>query len=167
MSDMERHLPSPVNVRDRPTLVVSTDRGHRHQSIAGALRAAPDGSVITVLPGTYAENLILTKTVTITSGHSASVVIAPPNGRVVTMATVSATLRGLILRGADAECPVVDVPSGTLQIEGCLLVGAASAAVLIRRTGSAVISDCVLDNAVGSGLTAADSASGSLWRCEI
>ena len=167
MSDMERHLPSPVNVRDRPTLVVSTDRGHPHQSIAGALRAAPDGSVITVLPGTYAENLILTKTVTVTSGHIAGVVIAPPNGRVVTMATVSATLRGLTLRGADAECPVVDVPSGALQIEGCLLVGAASSAVLIRRSGTAVISDCVLDNTVGAGLTAADSASGSLWRCEI
>ena len=158
----------PAKVGDRPTLVVSTDRGHRHRSITGALRAAPDGSVITVLPGTYAENLILTKTVTITSGRGgAGVVIAPPNGRVVTMATISATLHGLTLRGADAECPVVDVPSGTLQIEGCMLVGAASAAVLIRRTGTAVISDCVLDNAVGAGLIAADSASGSLWRCEI
>jgi nitrous oxidase accessory protein NosD len=123
--------------------------------------------VITILPGTYAENLVLTKAVTITSGRGgAGVVIAPPNGRVVTMAAVSATLRGLTLRGADAECPVVDVPSGALQIEDCLLVGAASSAVLIRHAGTAMIIDCALDNAVGAGLIAA-GGSGLLLRCEI
>ena len=160
--------PAAAGERGRSAYVGCLERRRPRASIDRRGIAGGAGRLGDHGPAGTCANLILTKTVTITSGRGgAGVVIAPPNGRVVTMAVVSAMLRGLTLRGADAECPVVDVPSGNLQIENCLLVGAASSAVLIRHSGTAMIIDCALDNAVGAGLIAAEGGSGSLLRCEI
>ncbi|MBV9173621.1 MAG: hypothetical protein JOZ81_26455, partial [Chloroflexi bacterium] len=104
---------------------MSAESGDTHRSIAAALRAAPEGSVVTVRAGNYPENLVLTKAVTITTSNDrAEVVISPANGRAVIMATQRATLRGLTLRGGDETCPVIDVPTGRLAVEDCQVLGA-------------------------------------------
>jgi hypothetical protein len=149
-------------------LTVSAEAGADCRTVAAAVRAAADGAVITVRPGLYPENLVLTKPVTITSSDgAASAVIAPPNGRVLTMATGAAEVRGLILRATDDGCAGVDVPSGTLRLHGCHITGSASAAVLVRDLGAAVLTGCTIDNAFGAGLIVTARSDTSMSGCEI
>jgi Right handed beta helix region/ATPase family associated with various cellular activities (AAA)/AAA lid domain len=141
--------------------------GARYRTVTAALRAASHGAHIAVLPGHYAENLVLTKAVTISAPEgTASVVIAPPNGRVLTMATADAMVRGVTLRGADPVCSVVDVPTGTLQLADCHITGSGSAAVRAGEHGAAVLTGCAVENALGAGLVVSSRGT-SISRCDI
>jgi Holliday junction resolvasome RuvABC ATP-dependent DNA helicase subunit len=127
--------------------------GAGYRSIGEALRAAPTGSVISVRPGEYPENLVLTRDVTIRAETGpGSVVVAPPGGVVLLLAAGSATVRDVTLRASDPDAAAVDVPTGRLGIEHCEIVGAAYVAVRTRGSGTVAMTGCRVENTLGAGV---------------
>jgi Holliday junction resolvasome RuvABC ATP-dependent DNA helicase subunit/nitrous oxidase accessory protein NosD len=147
-------------------LTVSPRGGSAYRSITDALRAASSGSVISVWPGEYAENLVVTRPVTILAERGqGSVVVDPPTGRVFVLAADSATVKDITLRASDADSVAVDVPTGRLRLERCEIVGAAYAAVHTRGSGVLAMADCRVENTGGVGLILAAPGDTEVERC--
>ncbi|MFD9887827.1 right-handed parallel beta-helix repeat-containing protein [Amycolatopsis sp. NPDC059027] len=137
----------------RPVLSVSPEGPEGYRTITAALESARPGSVISVHPGRYRENLVITKVVTITAAEgSRSVELAPVRGSVVRVTSEAVQLSGLVLRGKDAELPTVDVPRGQAAMDDCEVVGSAWTAVLARESGSLAMRGCRVSNAAGAGI---------------
>lgn len=77
-----------------------------YSSLAAALEAAGDGDVLTVPAGTYRENLVLVRAVTLRGpdGARGSVRIAPADGVALTV-RASATVHDLHLEATDSASP--------------------------------------------------------------
>ncbi|MEV7773632.1 right-handed parallel beta-helix repeat-containing protein [Kitasatospora sp. NPDC086791] len=139
----------------RPVLTVCAEQREpgSYRTIGEALQAARSGAVISVRPGRYDENLVLTKVVSITAEDvRGSVRISPRRGSVVRVLTGAARLTGLVLQGQDDELPAVDVPRGRLVLRDCEVAGTAWAAVLTREQGELAMRDCRVVNPAGAGL---------------
>ncbi|MFE4451348.1 AAA family ATPase [Streptomyces sp. NPDC056796] len=122
-------------------------------TVAAALSAARPGSVVRVRPGRYDETLVVTKTVTIVADDPADPPeITPRDGSAVQVVADAVKLSGLVLRGADDDAPVVDVPRGQAELEGCTVHGNGWTALLARDTGSLAMRECRVTNARGAGL---------------
>ncbi|WEH42473.1 AAA family ATPase [Streptomyces sp. AM 2-1-1] len=122
-------------------------------TLAAALGAARPGSVVRVRPGRYDESLSITKMLTLIADDPASPPeIAPRDGSAVQVLAEAVKLSGLVLRGADEDAPVVDVPRGQAELENCTVHGNGWTALLARDTGSLAMRDCVVTNGRGAGL---------------
>jgi SpoVK/Ycf46/Vps4 family AAA+-type ATPase len=151
------------------TLTVSPDGQGGHRSIGAALEAAPDGATIVVHPGRYAESLVICRPVTITASElPGSVIVDPVAGPAMTMASGSATLRQLTLRGRDPEAAAVDVVGGTLTLERCEVAASARAAIDIHGPGAAVsMREGSVRNSTGNGVVIAAGGGGTFDRTTI
>ncbi|GAB3146454.1 hypothetical protein GCM10027290_28270 [Micromonospora sonneratiae] len=152
----------------RRVLEVSPTEPGCHRRITDALRAADNGSIVNVLPGEYAETLLLQAPVTITARDGrGSVLLAPPSGPALVMDTETATVNGLVIRGVDAGKPVVDVGTGRLRLDDCELRAEAAAGVFLRNSAALVMSDCRISNPTGAGLVAVENATATIERCTL
>lgn len=121
----------------RQVLTVGPDGSASFPTIGEALARARSGAVISVRPGTYTENLIVTTRVTIAAEEaSGSVEICPRRGIAVVFQGDAAMLTNLVLRGRDEELPVVDAQRGQAALDGCEVIGSAWAALVARGSGS-------------------------------
>ncbi|MGW2014582.1 right-handed parallel beta-helix repeat-containing protein [Streptomyces sp. NPDC001927] len=148
----------------RQLLTVGPEPGpERCATIGEALARARNGAVISVGPGTYAENLVVTVRVTIVAEQARGTVeIAPRDGVAVALRADSVMLTDLVIRGRDEELPVVDVPRGQLAMDGCEVSGAAWTAVLARGSGSVAIRDSRVSNPGGAGVVVTSSEESSV-----
>ncbi|WP_031069239.1 right-handed parallel beta-helix repeat-containing protein [Streptomyces sp. NRRL WC-3742] len=139
----------------RPVLTVCAERQEpgSYRTIGEAVQAARSGAVISVRPGRYEENLVLTKVVSITAEDvRGSVRISPRRGSVVQVLAEAVQLTGLILQGQDEDLPAVDVPRGQLALQDCEVVGNSWTAVLTRQQGELAMRGCRVVNTAGAGL---------------
>ncbi|MFB7054898.1 right-handed parallel beta-helix repeat-containing protein [Streptomyces vinaceus] len=147
----------------RQVLKVDPEAGPEHFATIGeALVRARNGAVISVRPGTYPENLVITTRVTIVAEQArGSVEITPREGLAVSLRADSVMLTDLVIRGRDGELPAVDVPRGQLAMDGCEITGSAWTAVLARGTGSLAIRGGRIGNPAGAGIvvTSAEESS--------
>ncbi|MEV7601204.1 right-handed parallel beta-helix repeat-containing protein [Kitasatospora sp. NPDC089797] len=124
-----------------------------YRTIGAALEAARSGAVISVRPGRYDENLVITKMVTITAEEApGSVRISPRRGAVVQVVAEAVQLTGLVLQGQDEELPTVDVPRGQAALQDCEVAGNSWTAVLTRQQGSLAMRGCRVVNPAGAGI---------------
>ncbi|MFD6426175.1 right-handed parallel beta-helix repeat-containing protein, partial [Streptomyces sp. NPDC060198] len=122
-------------------------------TLAAALDAARPGSVVRVRPGRYDESLSITKMVTLIADDPARPPeISPRDGSAVQVLAEAVKLSGLVLRGADEDAPVVDIPRGQAELESCAVHGNGWTALLARDAGSLAMRDCVVTNGRGAGL---------------
>ncbi|MFE7593984.1 right-handed parallel beta-helix repeat-containing protein [Kitasatospora sp. NPDC057512] len=146
----------------RPVLTVCAEQREpgSYRTIGEALQAAGSGAVISVRPGRYDENLVLTKAVGITAADvRGSVRISPRRGSVVQVLTEAVQLTGLVLQGQDDELPAVDVPRGRLTVRDCEVIGNAWTAVLTRGPGELVMRGSRVTNPAGAGLVETSTGS--------
>jgi SpoVK/Ycf46/Vps4 family AAA+-type ATPase len=152
----------------RQVLTVGPDRPDGCSTIGEALARARSGAVISVLPGTYAENLIIRTPVTIVAEQARGTVeIAPRRGAAVTLKSDAVMLTDLVLRGRDEELPVVEAPRGQVAMDGCEISGAAWTALLARGTGSLVLRDCRISNSAGAGVVVTSTVDSSVESCTL
>jgi SpoVK/Ycf46/Vps4 family AAA+-type ATPase len=152
----------------RQVLTVGPDRAGAHATIGEALAKARTGAVISVLPGTYAENLTITTRVTIVAEQARGTVeIAPRRGSAITLRSDAVMLTDLVLRGRDDELPVVEAPRGQVAMDGCEIAGSAWTAVLARGTGSLAMRHCRLSNPGGAGVVTTSTADSSIESCVL
>ncbi|MER5888155.1 right-handed parallel beta-helix repeat-containing protein [Streptomyces sp. NPDC001941] len=143
-------------------------RTGEYASLAAALEAAGDGDVLTVAPGTYRENLVLRRAITLRGpeGSAGSVRIAPTEGVPLTV-RASATLRDLHVEGQDAAAPALLVEDGTPELVDLRIVTRSAAGIEVRGAARPTVRGCTVDNPGGVGIGVLDGAGGVFEDCEV
>ncbi|MEU7023512.1 right-handed parallel beta-helix repeat-containing protein [Streptomyces sp. NPDC046203] len=147
----------------RQVLTVGPDSADGLSTIGEALARARSGAVLSVLPGTYPENLTITTPVTIVAAQARGTVeIAPRRGTALTLKADAVMLTDLVLRGRDEELPAVDAPRGQVAMDGCEITASSWTALLARGTGSLALRDCRVTNGTGAGVVVTSAAESSV-----
>ncbi|MFD6418550.1 right-handed parallel beta-helix repeat-containing protein [Streptomyces sp. NPDC060194] len=143
-------------------------RTGEYASLAAALEAAGDGDVLTVAPGTYRENLVITRAVTLRGpdGPDGTVRIAPVDGVAVTL-RASAVLQNLQLEGQDGASPALLVEDGTPEIAGVRIATRSAAGLEVRGGARPTVRRLVVDNPAGVGIAVLDGGGGLFEECEV
>ncbi|MFC0530922.1 right-handed parallel beta-helix repeat-containing protein [Phytohabitans kaempferiae] len=127
-----------------------------------------DGSVITVQAGTYTENLVLTKVVTIAAQDGPGTVrISPQSGIPVVLGAESAALSGLTITASDSDSPALALTAGQLSVSECELTASAWAAVFVRDQGSLTMRGSRVTNQVGAGVVVTSAVGSMLDDCRV
>ncbi|MEW1700553.1 right-handed parallel beta-helix repeat-containing protein [Streptomyces sp. NPDC093249] len=143
-------------------------RTGEYPSLAAALEAAGDGDVLTVAPGTYRENLVVLRAVTLRGpeGSVGSVRIAPPDGVPLTV-RASVTVRDLHIEGQDVAAPALLVEDGTPELLDLRIMTRSAAGIEVRGTARPTFRRCTVDNPAGIGIAVVDGAGGVFEECEV
>ncbi|MFC5721588.1 right-handed parallel beta-helix repeat-containing protein [Streptomyces gamaensis] len=143
-------------------------RTGEYDSLSAALEAAGDGDVLSVAPGTYRENLVLARAVTLrgTDGTRGVVRIAPADGVPVTV-RASAALEDLHIEGQDAASPALRIDCGAPELAGLRIVTRSSVGIEVRGGARPAVRRCAVDNAGGVGIAVLDGAGGLFEECEV
>ncbi|ALC26878.1 right-handed parallel beta-helix repeat-containing protein [Streptomyces sp. CFMR 7] len=148
--------------------VLSVGPGDRFSTIGEALAVARTGALISVRPGTYAENLVIHTRVTLTAAEGRGTVeIRPRSGSVVALRADAVMISELTLRGGDSELPAVDVRRGQAAFDGCEIVGAAWTAMLAGGTGSLALRNCRVSNPQGAGIVVTSTTPTTVESCTL
>ncbi|MFI9009980.1 right-handed parallel beta-helix repeat-containing protein [Actinosynnema sp. NPDC053489] len=138
---------------NRQLLVVDRNRPDAYPTIGAALSNARDGAMISVLPGRYDENLVLTRVVTLTAEEGPGTVeVRATTGSAVVVDAEAVRLTGLVITGAATDAPALDARRGEVAMDGCHVAGSSWAAVLARGRGRVSLRGCTLTAAGGAGL---------------
>ncbi|ARP73498.1 sporulation protein [Streptomyces sp. MUSC 125] len=143
-------------------------RTGEYASLAAALEAAADGDVLTIAPGTYRENLVVQRAVTLRGpeGSPGSVRIAPLDG-VPLIVRASAMVQDLHVEGQDAAAPALLVEEGTPELTDLRIVTRSAAGVEVRGGARPTVRRCTVDNPAGVGIAVLDGAGGVFEECEV
>ncbi|MEU5434227.1 right-handed parallel beta-helix repeat-containing protein [Streptomyces sp. NPDC020719] len=143
-------------------------RTGEYASLAAALEAAADGDVLTVAPGTYRENLVLRRAITLRGpeGSAGSVRIAPADGVPLTV-RASATVLDLQLEGQDAAAPALLIEDGAPELCDLRVVTRSAVGIEVRGAARPTVRRCVVDNPGGVGIGVLDGAGGLFEECEV
>jgi Holliday junction resolvasome RuvABC ATP-dependent DNA helicase subunit len=147
-------------------IVVTQSTGVGCRTLAEAIAKAPEGSLITVRPGHYVENLVLTKIVTIAAEDGLGTVkVTAPSGVPVVLAAESAALSGLTIEATDSESPAVAFNIGQLSVTECDVSAASWAAVFVHEQASLTMRGSRVSNQVGAGIVVTSPVGSVLDDC--
>ncbi|MFJ8110940.1 right-handed parallel beta-helix repeat-containing protein [Streptomyces sp. NPDC096132] len=143
-------------------------RTGEYASLAAALEAAAEGDVLTIAPGTYRENLVVQRSVTLRGpeGSPGSVRIAPVDGVPLTV-RASAVVQDLHVEGQDAAAPAVLVEEGTPELLDMRIVTRSAAGIEVRGSARPTVRRCTVDNPAGIGIAVVDGGGGVFEECEV
>ena len=143
-------------------------RTGEYASLAAALEAAAEGDVLTVAPGTYRENLVVQRAVTLRGpeGSPGSVRIAPPDGVPLTV-RASAVVQDLHVEGQDTTAPALLVEEGTPELRDIRVVTRSAAGIEVRGGARPTVRRCTVDNPAGAGIAVLDGGGGVFEDCEV
>ncbi|MFE2987563.1 right-handed parallel beta-helix repeat-containing protein [Streptomyces sp. NPDC059262] len=143
-------------------------RTGEYASLAAALEAAGDGDVLTVASGTYRENLVVERAVTLRGpeGSPGSVRIAPIDGVPLTV-RASATVLDLHVEGQDSAAPALLVEEGAPELCDLRIVTRSAAGIEVRGGARPTVRRCTVDNPGGIGIAVLDSGGGVFEECEV
>lgn len=143
-------------------------RTGEYASLSAALEAAADGDVLTVAPGTYRENLVVHRAVTLRGpeGSVGSVRIAPADGVPLTV-RASAIIQDLHIEGQDSAAPALLVEDGTAEFTDLRIVTRSAAGIEVRGAARPTVRRCTVDNPAGVGIAVLDGAGGVFEECEV
>ncbi|MER5737407.1 right-handed parallel beta-helix repeat-containing protein [Streptomyces sp. NPDC002262] len=143
-------------------------RTGEYASLAAALEAAGDGDVLTVAPGTYRENLVITRAVTLRGPEDGAgpVRIAPPDGVPLTL-RASAVVQDLHVEGQDMAAPALLVEDGTPELLDLRIMTRSAAGIEVRGRARPTARRCTVDNPAGVGIATVDGAGGVFEECEV
>lgn len=143
-------------------------RTGEYASLTAALEAAADGDVLTVAPGTYRENLVIARAVTLRGpeGSVGSVRIAPVDGVPLTL-RASAVVQDLHVEGQDSAAPALLIEEGAPEIADVRIVTRSAAGLEVRGAARPSVRRCTVDNPAGVGIAVLDGAGGVFEECEI
>ncbi|MER5632911.1 right-handed parallel beta-helix repeat-containing protein [Streptomyces nitrosporeus] len=143
-------------------------RTGEYASLSAALEAAADGDVLTVAPGTYRENLVVHRAVTLRGpeGSVGSVRIAPVDGVPLTV-RAAAVIRDIHVEGQDSAAPALLVEEGTPELSDLRIVTRSAVGVEVRGGARPTVRRCGVDNPAGVGIAVLDASGGLFEECEI
>ncbi|GAB3476603.1 right-handed parallel beta-helix repeat-containing protein [Nocardiopsis coralliicola] len=153
---------------NRHVRAVDPSGGAEFRTIGEALAAAGDGAVLSLAPGRYDEQLVLTRVVTLLAADGPGTVeILSSTGSTITSIAEAVKLTGLTLRGRDTEAPVIDSAAGQVELADCEVEGAAWAAVLARDDGALALRGCTVRCTAGAGIVVTSPHGSVIEDCLI
>ncbi|MEV0522894.1 right-handed parallel beta-helix repeat-containing protein [Streptomyces sp. NPDC050439] len=143
-------------------------RTGEYASLAAALEAASDGDVLTIAPGTYRENLVVQRAVTLRGpeGSPGSVRIAPSDGVPLTVRS-SAVVQDLHVEGQDSAAPALLVEDGAPELIDVRVVTRSASGIEVRGGARPTVRRCTVDNPGGIGIAVLDGGGGVFEECEV
>jgi Holliday junction resolvasome RuvABC ATP-dependent DNA helicase subunit len=143
-------------------------RTGEYASLAAALEAAAEGDVLTVAPGTYRENLVVQRSVTLRGpeGSPGSVRIAPLDGVPLTV-RASAIVQDLHVEGQDSAAPALLVEDGAPELTDLRIVTRSASGIEVRGGARPTVRRCTVDNPAGIGIAVLDGGGGVFEECEV
>lgn len=143
-------------------------RTGEYASLTAALEAAGDGDLLTVAPGTYRENVVLTRAVTLRGpeGARGAVRIAPTEGVALTV-RAAAVVRDLHIEGQDSAAPALLVEEGAADLADVRVATRSAVGIEVRGTARPTVRRCTVDNPAGIGFSVLDGAAGVFEDCEV
>lgn len=143
-------------------------RTGEYPSLAAALEAAGDGDVLTVAPGTYRENLVIQRAVTLRGpeGSPGSVRIAPVDGVPLTV-RAPAAVQDLLLEGQDSAAPALLVEDSAPELSDLRIVTRSAVGIEVRGGARPTVRRCTVDNPAGIGIAVLDGGGGVFEECEV
>jgi hypothetical protein len=148
------------------TLIVSTTQPGAYPSIRDALEAATDGDVVTIAAGEYPEPLRLEgRRITLAAADTGQVQIGVrhSNEPTISCAGGEVTLRGLVIRSADATA--VQADATVLTMSKCEASAGYGAAINLTRGSTLAGTDLKVTG--GQFGVVFDDAGGTLDKCEV
>ncbi|MGR3874420.1 right-handed parallel beta-helix repeat-containing protein [Streptomyces graminifolii] len=143
-------------------------RTGEYASLAAALEAAAEGDVLTVAPGTYRENLVVARSVTLRGpeGSPGAVRIAPLDGVPLTV-RASAIVQDLHVEGQDSAAPALLVEDGAPELTDLRIVTRSASGIEVRGGARPTVRRCTVDNPAGIGIAVLDGGGGVFEECEV
>ncbi len=142
-------------------------RTGEYETLAAALEAAGDGDVVAVNPGTYRENLVVQRAITLRGAEGpGSVRIAPPGGVALTV-RADAVVRDLHIEGQDTSSAALLVEDAAPELAGLRVVTRSAVGIEVRGGARPTVRSCTVDNPAGVGVSVLDGAGGLYEECEI
>jgi SpoVK/Ycf46/Vps4 family AAA+-type ATPase len=152
----------------RAVLTVSATAPDCYRTISDAVVAASHGDVISILPGTYVESVLLDREVTLSAAGAPGEVRLEMRGEpALRMACETATVGGLAIRHHGEQASAIDVPVGLLRLEECTITAESAAAIYVRSRAEIAARGCEISNPAGAGVVAVDGAGGTVEGCTI
>ncbi|MER7847949.1 right-handed parallel beta-helix repeat-containing protein [Kitasatospora sp. NPDC096077] len=145
-------------------------RAGEYDTLAEALAAAEPGDTVTVRPGTFRENLLLDKPVTVVPAQGPGTVRIEPASGVAITVTAAATVRDLVVEGGDSSTPAVLVtgPQATPSFSGCRIETRSATGVEIVGGARPTLRGCVVANPGGLGLRLRGEGTAAAFEdCEV
>ncbi|MEV6236896.1 right-handed parallel beta-helix repeat-containing protein [Lentzea sp. NPDC051838] len=153
---------------NRQLLTVASDRAGAFPSIGAALGSALPGAMISIAPGRYEENLVVSKLVTLSAENgSGTVEIVAKQGSVLVASAEAVQLNGLTLRCEDAQLAGVDVVRGEVAFDSCDLGGSSWATLYARGTGAIALRGCTVTSAAGAGIVTSSPSVSTIEDTQI
>jgi Holliday junction resolvasome RuvABC ATP-dependent DNA helicase subunit len=153
---------------NRQLLVVAGDRPGAFPSISEALGSALPGAMISIAPGRYEENLVVSKIVTLSAENgNGTVEIIAKQGSVLVASAEAVQLNGLILRCEDAQLAGIDVVRGEVAFDNCELGGSSWATMYVRGTGAIALRGCKVTSAAGAGIVTSSPSVSTIEDTQI
>lgn len=143
-------------------------RTGEYASLTAALEAAGDGDVLSIAPGTYRENLVVSRAVTLRGpeGARGAVRIAPTEGVALTV-RAPAIVRDLHIEGQDAASPALLVEDAAPEISDVRVATRSAVGIEVRGAARPTVRRCSVDNPGGVGFSVLDGAGGVFEDCEV
>lgn len=156
-----------------PVKVVARTGAADFRTIADAIRQSPEGTVIRVRPGLYRENLVFSKAVELVGeGRREDIILESTTGNCIRMDTDYAVVSGMTIRlrvgdsGAQYFC--VDVPTGRLVLDDCIITSDSLACVAAHGAGAdPIIRGCRIHDGKAGGVFIYDDGAGLVENCDI
>ncbi|MEV7601932.1 right-handed parallel beta-helix repeat-containing protein [Kitasatospora sp. NPDC089797] len=145
-------------------------RAGEYDTLAEALAAAEPGDTVTVRPGTFRENLLVDKPVTIVPAQGPGTVRIEPASGVAITVTAAATVRDLVVEGGDSSTPAVLVTGAqaTPALSGCRIETRSATGVEISGGARPTLRGCVVANPGGLGLRLRGEGTAAAFEdCEV
>jgi hypothetical protein len=142
-------------------------RSGEYETLAAALEAAGDGDVLSIAPGTYRENLVVTRAVTLRAAEGlGSVRIAPVAGVALTL-RAAALVQDLALEGQDTSAAALLVEGCAPELTGLRVATRSAVGIEVRDSARPTVRQCTVDNPAGLGISVLESAGGLFEDCEV
>ncbi|MEU5847828.1 right-handed parallel beta-helix repeat-containing protein [Saccharopolyspora shandongensis] len=153
---------------NRQLLTVAGDKPGAFASIGAALGSALPGAMITIAPGRYEENLVISKLVTLSAEAGAgSVEVVAKQGSVLVASAEAVQLNGLDLTSEDTDLAAVDVVRGEVAFDHCEVGGASWATIYARGTGAVALRDCKVTSRAGAAVVTTSPSVSTIEDTEI
>jgi F-box protein 11 len=154
-------------------IVVDLSGAGRFLTIRNAIRAAGNGGVIRVKPGTYRQALVLHGNVSLVAdGPPGTVIVEATGAPAIEIRGGTPVVRGLTVRtvghvGADSTAGVL-ISGGAPVLDLCDVTSSVGDGVVVQG-GEArpTIRDCTFQGARGSGVVVRSGAHGTFERCTV
>ncbi|MCW2542372.1 MAG: putative sporulation protein match [Frankiales bacterium] len=162
-TERDERLQRTMDVPTGRTLTVSANGQAAFRTIGAALQDAEAGAIISILPGHYAESLVVSRQCRLVAEEGfGTVKIAAWQGSAVTMAASRASLTNLQLSSPDPSLATIDVGFGELTVDHCEVASSGAAAVFVRDAAKLHLRNSTIGNSRGVGLLMTDGASGTI-----